>query len=277
MGLGDLVVRGRQPVVLHRAHGGEQRLLQQLLADLEGDRTVGDQTGKPAELLGLVERLALDVLGDDPGAASGGEVGLRGRVGRVDGQVHRAVAHPQDDHALVAELLRVLVVVRVHLAPRELAGEGRLGPARVPVVAVGDHHGVIDVRLAVLELDLEHAVVPARDMRDAGLEADPVAEAEVVDVVVEVLGDLSVVREVGKGLRHLEVRVLHALARRVDVQRAIGGRHPVAVAEDPVAADPVGLLVAVEGDPALVKGLGAGDPRRAGADDAGLRAVGLGS
>ena len=47
-----------QPVVLHRADGGEQRLLQQLLADLEGGPHRGDQTGKPAELLGLVERLA---------------------------------------------------------------------------------------------------------------------------------------------------------------------------------------------------------------------------
>ena len=42
--------------------------------------------------------------------------------------------------------------------------------------------------------------------------------------------------------RHREVRVLHPLARRVDVQRAVGRRHPVAVAEDPVAADAVGRL-----------------------------------
>ena len=64
-----------------------------------------------------------------------------------------------------------------------------------------------------------------------------------VDVVVEVARDVRVVREVGIRLRHREVRVLHALARGVDVQRAVGRRHPVAVAQHPVAADAVGLLV----------------------------------
>jgi hypothetical protein len=55
-----------------------------------------------------------------------------------------------------------------------------------------------------------------------------------------------VVRVVGIGLRHGEVRVLHALPRGVDVQPLVGRAHPVDVAEDPVAPDPVGGLVAVE-------------------------------
>ncbi len=73
----------------------------------------------------------------------------------------------------------------------------------------------------------------------AGVERDPVAEAEVVDVGVEVRGDVRVVGEVGIGLRHREARVLHPLARRVDVQRAVRRRHPVGVLVDPVAADAV--------------------------------------
>ena len=95
------------------------------------------------------------------------------------------------------------------------------------------------------ERDLPDAVGAPRGALDAGLEADAVAHAEVVDVVVEVLRDVGVVREVGIGLRHREVRVLHALARGVDVQRAVGGRHPVGVPPHPVAADAVGLLEAV--------------------------------
>ena len=109
----------------------------------------------------------------------------------------------------------------------------------------------------------------ARRARTRGLEADAVAEAEVVDVGVEVLGDLGVMRVVGVGPRHREVRVLHALARRVDVQRRVGGGHPVGVAEDPVAADAVGRLEAVERHAALVQRLGGGDAGRAGADHGG--------
>ena len=55
------------------------------------------------------------------------------------------------------------------------------------------------------------------------------------------------------------------------MQAAVRRRHPVLVAEDPVAADPVGLLVAVECDAPLVQRLGGGDAGRARADDGGGR------
>ncbi len=106
---------------------------------------------------------------------------------------------------------------------------------------------------------------------DAGVEGDVGAQAEVVEVVVEVLADVGVVGEVGVGGGHGEVGVGHALARDVDEQVAVGGGHAVAVAEDPVAADLVGLLEAVEGNAALVQGLDGGDAGGAGADDAGTR------
>ena len=161
----------------------------------------------------------------------------------------------------------------MHLLARERvrARERRFGPARVPVVAVGDEQRVVAARLAAVELDRPDAVLVACGVLDAGLEGDLLAQAEVVDVVVEVGRDLRVVGEVRIGLRHREVRVLHARARGVDEQVAVGGRHAVAVSEHPVAADAVGLLEAVERDPALVQRLGGRDPRGAGADHAHAR------
>src|SRR5205085_2292213 len=89
------------------------------------------------------------------------------------------------------------------------------------------------------------------------------------DVVVEVLRDVGVMGEVGIGLRHREVRVLHALARGVDVQGAVRGGHPVAVAVHPVATDAVRLLVRRHVEPALRERLDGGDAGGAGADHAG--------
>ena len=259
----EAVVGLGQPVALHVAQGDLEHPLEELAADLERD---------PRRAAELVRRLAEQVLGEDVGAAAGGEVGVLGDEARLDRDVHRRVAHPEHHDGLVAEEVRVvaLVVVRVHLHALEGlgAGEGGLGPARVPVVAVGDEQRVVAVRLAVLQRDLPDAVGAARGALDAGLEADAVADAEVVDVVVEVLRDVGVVGEVGIGLRHREVRVLHALARGVDVQRAVGGGHPVGVAPHPVAADAVGLLVGGDVVAALGQGLDGGDAGGAGADDA---------
>ena len=264
MGLAELVVGLGQAVALGVAGVALDHLVDHALADGEGDaRVVGE----------LVDGLAEDVLGDDPGAAAGGQVGVGGDVGGLDGDVHGAVAHAEDDDVLAGEERVVDVGVGVHLLAGERvgAGEGRFGPARVPVVAVGDEQRVVGARLAAVERDLPGAVLAAVGVLDAGLEVDVRAQAEVVDVVVEVLADVGVVGEVGIGGGHREVRVVHALARDVDEQVAVGGRHPVAVAEHPVAADLVGLLEAVEGDPALVQRLDGGDARGAGADDAGAR------
>ncbi len=117
--------------------------------------------------------------------------------------------------------------------------EGRFRPARVPVMAVGDEQRVVAARLAALEPQRPDAVLVARGVLDPRLEDDLIAEAEMVDVVVEVRRDLRVMGEVRIGLRHREVRVLHPLARGVDEQVAVGRRHPVLVAEHPVAADAV--------------------------------------
>ena len=176
---------------------------------------------------------------------------------------------PSTTHPLAGEQLRVVarVVVRVHLHAREVVGpgEGGLRPARVPVVAVGDQQRAVLAHLPRVERHPPAAVDRLRAL-DPGLERDPLAQAEVVDVGVEVRGHLRVVREVRIVGRHREVRVGHPVARGVDVQGLVGARHPVGVAEDPVPADAVGLLEAVEGDPAPRERLDRRDPGRAGPD-----------
>ncbi len=91
----------------------------------------------------------------------------------------------------------------MQLGPLERIGTGkdRFGPARVPVVAVGHEQGVVlaYVALTVPALDrhLPHAVRASSGVLDARLEGDVLAQAEVVDVVVEVLLDVRVMGEVG--------------------------------------------------------------------------------
>jgi hypothetical protein len=210
-----------------------------------------------------VERLAEEVLGDDPRAAAGGEVRVARDLAGLDRDVHRAVAHAEHDDVLVLQEVVVDVVVRVHLHALELVGAGERGlrPALVPVVAVGDEQHVVVLRLAGVGRDLPRAVGQPLRPLDARVEGDAIAKAEVVDVVVEVRGDLVVAREVGIRLGHREVRVGHPTARRVDVQEAVRRRHPVLVAEDPVATDAIGLLEAVERDAALVQSLCGGNAR----------------
>ncbi len=57
------------------------------------------------------------------------------------------------------------------------------------------------------------------------------------------------------------------------MKRPVRRRDAVPVLEDPVAADPVGELVAVERETALVERLRGGDAARAGADQAGSGGV----
>ncbi len=268
MGLADAVVGRGQAVVLDLADADPVERAEDPLAHAPR------HGAGPSVDADLVERPAEDVLRQHVGAATGRQEGALGDVARLDRDVHRAVADPDDEHPSALERSVVDVAVRVRLRAVEAAGVAGLGPARVPVVAVGDDQRVVAAALARLERDRPHPVGAALGALHPGREDDLVAEAEVVDVGVEVRGDVRVVREVRIPLRHREVAVLHPPPRGVDVQRAVGGRHPVGVAEDPVAADAVGLLEAVEGDAALVQRLRGGDPGRAGADDADRRKAG---
>ena len=74
------------------------------------------------------------------------------------------------------------------------------------MVAVGDEQRVEAVGASAGVAQGPDAVLSALGVLDGGLEADPLTQAEVVDVVVEVLGDVAVVGEVRIGLRHRVVR-----------------------------------------------------------------------
>jgi hypothetical protein len=166
-------------------------------------------------------------------------------------------------------------VVDVDLLALELprAGKRRLGPARVPVVAIGDQHGAIAVALAVAVARLDRHLPLAVNWRDAehlGAEADLLAQGELIYIVVEVASDLEVVRVVRIVIRHRVGLVGHQPARGVDVQRAVCRGEFIVVFVAPVAAHLGALLEAVEGDPASVQHLARGDAGGAGTDNADL-------
>ena len=89
-----------------------------------------------------------------------------GDKARLDRDVHRAVAHADHQHVLIAEVARVDEPVRVHLEAVEAPRVGRLGPARVPVMAVGHQQRVVAAGLAGIQLDSPDAVAIQRRMRD---------------------------------------------------------------------------------------------------------------
>ena len=89
-----------------------------------------------------------------------------------------------------------------------------------------------------------------------GVECYVVPKAEVIDVVIEVPDDLTVVRKHGIIRRHGVVAVGHHQAVGVDVQRAIGRRQAVVIVVAPVAANARPPLETVEVDAVLVECFG---------------------
>ena len=261
-----LVIRDRQAEVRDVARAPAKHLEPLLL----------QRPGQPRRREELVDRLALaaDPLADHVDPAAQREVRLVGEVARVASDVDAAVPPADDDHPLARQLLGPAVVVRVHLDTVELTRERRLGPARVPVVAVGDHDRVVRASLAGRELDLPTAVVIPRHVLDRGLERDRVANPEVVDVAIEVVADVAPRRIVVRAQR--EVRVRHPRTRGVHLQGRVTARAPVRVLEHPEPADHRPRLEAVERHASLVKHLRRRDPTGAGSDHAHPRERGIG-
>ncbi len=277
VGVQHLVVRPRQAVVGDLAlREPQHRRHRQLLhaGRHPRDDGVGEVVGGHPE----------HELRHDVRTAAHGEVGPRRDPRGLHRDVGRGVADAQHQHAFPGEGVGGLVVVRVDLRAGEGlgAGERRLGPARVPVVAVGDHDVLVEEGLRLRRLAVRVAradgdgVAPAPlragpeglDLDHLGAEPDPVAQAEVVHEVVEVRGDLPVARVVRQVLGHRVGGVLHQLPGGVDVQRPVGRGQPVVVVVAPVAADLAAHLEHVDLDAAGGQHLGGGDARRAGSDDA---------
>ena len=259
MGIEQLVVGLRQPVIGHLADGHLQQ---------PAEEEALHRPRQPAHdrRCRFVDRLAAEELGQDVGATPHRDEGLRGDPRGLDGDVDRGVADPEHQHPLADQHLGLAVVVGVELFPLELlgAGEGRLGPARVPVVPIGDENGPVagGLPVAVGVLDGHLPVVAGRLDRDhLGAEADLLGQAEALGVVVEVLGDVLMAGVVRVVLRHRECLVGHELAGAVDVQGAVSGGLAVVVFVAPVAADHRPLLEAVVGNPPGAEDLASGEAR----------------
>src|SRR5690606_19869180 len=117
-----------------------------------------------------------------------------------------------DDHITSLELVTAAVVVGVDLFAGEVPRIGRVGPAGIPVVAVGDHDGIVvpGLRHGVLtysgsDVDIPTATAASANIGDFGIEGDRVTESEMVDVVAEIVEDLIVAGVVRVVLGHREV------------------------------------------------------------------------
>ena len=188
-----------------------------------------------------------------------------------DGDVHGRVAGTDDDHIASLELITAAIVVGVDLFAVEVPRVFGVGPPSVPVVSVGDHHGVVVPSLGTgcgRDVDVPTATAASANIGDLGVEGDRVAESEVFDVVAEVVVDLIMAGVVRVVLGHGEVREGHARARSVDLQGLIARACAVGVVEEPRAPDFAALLEAVERDGRGVEGLRGGDPRGSRPDDA---------
>ena len=191
VGLGQAVALGRCRRV------AADQLLDHPLADLERHARV---------VAHLVDRFAEEVLREDPRAAAR----RPGRCARRRTRTRRRCPSPScpcprmTERRLPAKSVVVDVGVGVQLLARE-ACRRRGTPARASAASSGGRWRRAARRTRVDRPSSRVSSQVAVRRRRAAcstlrLEADPLAEAEVVDVVVEVRRDLRVVREVRIGL-----------------------------------------------------------------------------
>ncbi len=247
-----------QAVALRGADGQPQHRLRDALTQPPGQGREGaaGRVGGPSE----------EVLGDDVHTVAGRQQHrAAGDIGGVDGDVHRGVAHADNKHPAVPEVLGAPVVVGVCLAALEGSRVRRFGPTGVPVVAVGDHDRVVPVRLAGSG---RHgpALLGPLDGRDGRAEPDVLGEAEFPCVVGEITGDEVCGRVVRPVARHGEVGELGASFAGVEVQGGVGRGQSARVVPRPQPAGPIALFVGDDPDSRIEQGLGGGEAGRTGAD-----------
>jgi hypothetical protein len=249
----------RQAVVLRRTHDHAKQQLGERLPE-----PPGHVNGHP-RLDHLVGGLAQQALGDHPAPVAHRQESALRDVGEVRGDVHRAVSHPDDEHALPAEPRRVVVVERVQLLAVEIARIRGVRPLGDVVVAVGDHQHVRPRALAAGELQLPAAGGQPLGALHPRSEANVLVQAEAVGVTLEVAADCVPTRVVGRARRHRMLGELRAGTARDQVQRAIGGGRPLL--ERPDAADPGPALVGRRVEARAVERAQRGQPRRPGSHD----------
>ena len=134
MRLPEPLLGPRQAVVFHPAHGQADQQRPEHPLRQQRQPGLGAHQG--------VDRPAIEILGNDVRPAPRGEHQPRGHaaVAQLAGDVHGAIADAHDQHPLAVQVVRregVDILMRVKLNAVEVARKRRLGPAGVPVVAVG--------------------------------------------------------------------------------------------------------------------------------------------
>lgn len=126
-------------------------------------------------------------------------------------------------------------------------------------MSIGHQQRVVVAHRPALKRDLPRPIAVPDGMLDCGIESDLIAEPEMIDVGIEVGGNVRVMRVERYSLGHGKVRIGHAWAGAIDVQRAIRRGQTVLVPKHPQPADAVALFVAVERDTTVLQRLSRGD------------------
>ena len=259
VGVERFVIGRGQPIIFHIAH----QALHLAAADPARQRQ-----RQPRRRSLLVGGDTVEIFGQHPHAAPGRDKAfLRdAALAQFRRDIDRAVAQAHHHHPLANQVQRFkrrAIIMGVDDAAVELAVPH--WAVRAPVMAVGNHDGAIGLG-AMLRRHIPIAIRPARHFRHRRFELHQAPQAEMIDIIVEILGDQTVVREIrpiGGNRKFLE---LQPPFRRVDVQRLVGAAHAVGVVVGPVAADPVRRFEPVEHHPLVAQTLGGGETGTAGTD-----------
>ena len=104
---------------------------------------------------------------------------------------------------------------------------------------------------------------------DFCVKTDVRPDVEMINVVIEIFGNLGVMWEHRVVIGHRIVRVLHTRLRGIDEERVISAGHAVGVLIGPVATDAVARFVAIKRNAIIFENFSGCNTRRASTDDTG--------
>ena len=265
MGIPNPMLGLGQPVALILAHHQPMPVRVEAIAQARRHRDV------LAEIDDAIHRAAEHEFRHEISAPAHAEIDPLRDAGGIDHDVGAGIARADHHHALVGELLHGAVVARM----QNLAGEGAgdIGNARHVMMTVGDDQSAVEAG-ALFAGDLHApAVLRALGAFDRGVELDLVEDAEIHRVGAQISERLAV-RGIGRIFLGEGIVLEAGIFPRRD---QIGGvvHHAGFGRLVPQPANVVLPLEAIERDATLVEGLGGGQARRAGADDADLVGIAL--
>src|SRR6266705_2311051 len=149
-----------------------------------------------------------------------------------------------------------LIVMAVDGRPIKGAFKRRLRPARIPVMAVGYQQGAVAMGRTILKGDLPPTFLQRLGSSNGGLKTNMWLDVEVFSIIVEVLGNVSVMGENWIMVGHRVVGVLHALLRGIDEERFVSAGHAIGVLIEPIPTNAITRLIAVKRDAMVLENLG---------------------